>query len=413
MARILFMHQNFPAQFKSIAPALVAQGHEVLALKPRRGDAVSWQGVAVSSYAVKRSSTANLHPWLTDFETKVIRGEAAFQAAQKLRDQGYIPDLIVAHPGWGESLFLKQVWPSAKLAIYGEFFYMSEGGDTDFDPEFPIADSAADACRLSLKNLNNLMHMQFADAGISPTQWQASTFPEPFRSRITVIHDGVDTDTLCPNPDIRITLNTPAGAVLLSRDTQIITFVNRNLEPYRGYHVFMRMLPELLARHPAAQVLIVGGDEVSYGARPPAGKTWKQIYLNEVADSLDLSRVHFLGKIPYAQFVGLLQISTVHVYLTYPFVLSWSLIEAMSVGCAIVASDTPPLHEAIQHNETGLLVPFFDVPAWVETISALLNDAPRRQRLGQAARAFAVARYDLQQVCLPQQLAWINSVIRA
>lgn len=408
---ILFIHQNFPAQFKHLAPALAAAGHTVVAFSLQQKKPVIWQGIRVLPYAVQRSSTSGIHPWVVDFETKVIRAEAAFKASSALRAEGFLPDVIVAHPGWGESLFLKEIWPEAKLAIYGEFHYLVSGGDTGFDPEFPVADPAADACRLRLKNLNNLMHFEVADAGLSPTHWQASTFPEPFRSRISVIHDGIDTQLLQPNPAATLTVSTINGPLTLTRATPVITFVNRNLEPYRGYHIFMRALPELLARHPDAQVLIVGGNEVSYGPKPPAGETWKQKYLDEVKDTLDLTRVHFLGHIPYPQFIALLQVSTVHVYLTYPFVLSWSLIEAMSVGCAIVASDTAPLREVIQPGETGLLVPFFDVSQWVERISMLLQDAPQRECLGAAARALAIKQYDLHTVCLPRQLSWLNSLV--
>jgi len=319
------------------------------------------------------------------------------------------PDLIVSHHGWGESLFLKDVWPQAKLAIYCEFYYHPRGADVGFDPEFP-AEDAGEVCRLRLKNLNNLLHFEVADAAISPTHWQASTFPEPFRSKITVVHDGIDTEAVAPNLAVTLTLN---GNIKLTRADEVITFVNRNLEPYRGYHIFMRALPELLKRRPQARVLIVGADDVSYGARPAEGKKWKDIFASEVRPQIsdaDWARVHFLGHIPYQHFIPLLQLSTVHVYLTYPFVLSWSLLEAMSVGCAIVASDTQPLREAIRHNDTGRLVNFFDVPGLANDVCALLDDPVARQRLGANARAFAQANYDLKTVCLPRQLQWVQGL---
>ena len=172
----LFIHQNFPGQFKWLAPALVEQGHAVVAMTMQKINETTWRGVTLVPYTSTRGTTSNIHPWVSDFETKVIRGEACFQAALKLKAQGFAPDAIVAHHGWGESLFLKDVWPSAKLGIYCEFFYQAQGADVGFDPEFP-AQEVGDACRLRLKNLNNLMHFQFADAGIAPTHWQASTFP--------------------------------------------------------------------------------------------------------------------------------------------------------------------------------------------------------------------------------------------
>ena len=408
---ILFIHQNFPGQFKFLAPALVQHGHTVVAMTMQKVEAKAWQGVKLVPYAASRGTTPNVHPWVADFETKTIRGEACFRAALQMKAQGFTPDVILAHHGWGESLFLKEVWPEAKLAIYCEFFYHPQGADVGFDPEFPSKD-AGEACRLRLKNLNNLLHFEVADAGLSPTHWQASTFPEPFRSRIAVVHDGIDTVAVSPNPSVSLTLN---GSLTLTKQDEVITFVNRNLEPYRGYHVFMRALPEILKRRPKARILIVGGDDVSYGARPEGGQKWKDIFASEVRPQIsdaDWARVHFLGNIPYQYFIPLLQLSTVHVYLTYPFVLSWSLLEAMSVGCAIVASDTQPLHEAIKHDETGRLVDFFDVAGLANEVCALLDDPAARQRLGQNARQFAQANYDLQTVCLPRQLAWVEGLVK-
>jgi len=417
---ILFIHQNFPGQFKFLAPALVQHGHTVVAMTMQKTEAKEWQGVKLVPYSANRGTTPNVHPWVSDFETKTIRGEACFRAALQLKARGFTPDVIIAHPGWGESLFVKEVWPQAKLGIYCEFFYHPHGADVGFDPEFPTQDPEGQACRLRLKNLNNLLHFEVADAGISPTHWQGSTFPEPFRSKILVVHDGIATDAIAPNPNATLTLTTQAGErITLTRQDEVITFVNRNLEPYRGYHVFMRALPEILERRPKARVLIVGGNGVSYGSAPdPArygNRTWRDIFIAEVRPRIpdaDWARVHFLGNIPYQYFIPLLQLSTVHVYLTYPFVLSWSLLEAMSAGCSIVASDTQPLHEAIKHDETGRLVNFFDVAGLTNQVCALLDDPAARQRLGANARAFAQANYDLKTVCLPRQLQWVEGLVK-
>ncbi len=413
--KILFVHQNFPGQFKFLAPALAKRGHQVTAMTMQKVTASQWSGVNLVPYAPSRGSTPGVHPWVSDFETKVIRGDACFRAAMRMREQGYVPDVVVAHPGWGETLFLKEVWPNAKLAVYCEFFYSAEGTDVGFDPEFPVRD-IGEACRIKLKNLNNFLHFDIADAGISPTQWQASTFPEPFRSKISVIHDGIDTQALTPKPDTVFEITTPAGAQLrLTRNDQVITFVNRNLEPYRGYHTFMRALPEILRQNPKAVVLIVGGDGVSYGAKPPGEKTWKEIFRAEVENQIadkDWARVHYLGNIAYSNFVTMLQISSTHVYLTYPFVLSWSLLEAMSVGCAIVASNTAPLREAIVDQQTGRLVDFFDHAELARTVSEVLANPSMREVLGKNARAFACDHYDLQTVCLPRQLQWVEQWAR-
>jgi len=406
---ILFIHQNFPGQFKFLAPALAGRGHRVVAMTMQKIEQQQWQGVSLVPYAASRGSTPGIHPWVGDFETKTIRGEACFRAALKLKQQGFNPDVIVAHHGWGESLFLKEIWPTAKLGIYCEFFYHASGSDVGFDPEFPVTD-VAEPCRMRLKNLNNLLHFDIADAGLSPTHWQASTFPTPFHDRITVVHDGIDTDAVQPNSAVSLSLS---DGLSLSRNDEVVTFVNRNLEPYRGYHIFMRALPQLLRQRPQAHILIVGGDSVSYGAKPAGDSTWKTIFANEVRPQIsdaDWARVHFLGNLPYQQFIPLLQLSTVHVYLTYPFVLSWSLLEAMSAGCAIVASDTAPLREAIEHDKTGCLVDFFDAPQLAEQVSALLANADQRQRLGNAARQFAQANYDLKTQCLPKQISWVEQL---
>ena len=400
--KILIVHQNFPGQFKHLVPVLLKDpANQVVAFT--MNEFTGPTNLKVVRYHAARGTSKDIHPWVAETETKVIRGEAAFRAALNLKKEGFEPDLILAHPGWGESLFLKQVWPKAKMVIYCEFHYASEGSDVGFDPEFPLKDET-EVCRVRMKNVNNFLHFEVADGGISPTEWQKSTFPEPFRSKIEVVHDGINTDVIRPDAAVSLKL----GDRHLTSNDEVITFVNRNLEPYRGYHIFMRALPTILKARPKARVVIVGGDGVSYGAAAPSGQTWKQIYLNEVKDQLDLSRVHFVGNVPYQHFIPLLQVSRVHVYLTYPFVLSWSLLEAMACGCAIVASDTAPLHEAIVEGRTGIMVPFFEPQILAERIIELLKNNPLRERLGTEARQFAVDHYDLNEVCLPKLLAIIE-----
>lgn len=410
---ILFVHQNFPAQFKHLAPALAREpGNKVVALTMREGVPRDWEGVRVVPYSAARGTSRSIHPWVADLESKVIRGEACLRAALALRKEGFEPDIIVVHPGWGEGMFLKDVWPRARLGMYCEFYYRSEGADVGFDPEFGRSNDMAPS-RLRVRNANNLLHFECADAGLAPTQWQAGTFPEPFRSRITVAHDGIDTAFARPRPDVRMNLQSRRGRVDLDPSCEVVTFVSRNLEPYRGFHTFMRALPELLVARPDARVVIVGGSDVSYGSAPAGGGSWKPVLINEVKPRIreeDWARVHFVGKLEYAQFMALLQLSTVHVYLTYPFVLSWSLLEAMSCGCAIVGSDTAPVREVIHDGETGCLTDFFDASALARRVAGLLADAPARRRLGAHAREFAVARYDVRGVCLPQQREWVESL---
>lgn len=412
--KLLFIHHNFPGQFKHLAPALAARGHEVRAvalnLPPQRRAALARQGVQALAYQPQRASTPQLHPWVADLETKVIRGQACADALRGLRAQGWTPDAVVAHPSWGESLFLRQVWPQVPLGLYCEFFYHAQGMDVGFDPEFASANAEEEASRIRLKNLHYLLQFEDCQAGLAPTHWQAASFPGAFRERITVVHDGIDTDALAPRPGVRIAL---ASGLTLTRADEVVTFVNRQLEPYRGYHMFMRALPALLRARPRAQVLIVGGQGAAYGPPAPPGTSWKQRFVDEVRPGLtaqEWARVHFLGSLPYAHFVALLQVSTAHVYLTYPFVLSWSLLEAMSVGCAIVASDTAPVREAVTDGQTGVLVDFFDPAALAAQVARLLEDPAERARLGANARAWACQHYDLQRVCLPRQLDWVSAL---
>jgi glycosyltransferase involved in cell wall biosynthesis len=400
---LLFVHQNFPGQFRHLAPKLAATHH----VKAMAIDGPGLPNVALHRYQPNRASSKEIHPWAAEFETKVIRGEACAAAASRLKAQGFHPDLIVANPGWGESLFLKDVWPGARLLALLEFYYAARRLDYDFDSEFFRPDVARDA-KLRAKNTHLLLTLESMDWGICPTHFQRSTVPRTYYDRMSVIFDGIDTNTVQPDPAATVTLS---GRTLRAGD-EVITFVNRNLEPYRGYHVFMRALPEILRRRPNAVALIVGGEEVSYGAPAPAGKTWKQVFLDEVKDRLDASRVFFLGRIPYANYLKVLQVSACHVYLTYPFVLGWSCIEAMSAGCLVVGSRTPPVEEVIEHRKNGLLVDFFDASALTETLADCLARPQHYALLRAAARKTAIERYDLASVCLPQQLALIERLAR-
>jgi glycosyltransferase involved in cell wall biosynthesis len=267
-------------------------------------------------------------------------------------------------------------------------------------------------CKLRLRNASQLLQLQAADVVIAPTHWQASTFPKAYQDRIHVIHDGIDTQALAPGTHTRVQL--PNGQQVQTGD-EVVTFVSRNLEPYRGYHSFMRALPALLRKRPNAQVLIIGGDSVGYGQAAPAGQTWKHIFANEMLPQLTATqraRVHFLGKLPYASYLAVMRVCAVHVYLTYPFVLSWSLLEAMSLGCAIVGSDTPPVREVISHGNTGHLVDFFDPAALAHAIAQLLADPSARQQLGQSAHALVRQRYDLNSVCMPQHMQWMERLLQ-
>lgn len=399
---ILFVHQNFPGQFLHLAPALAARGHQVVGLTTETNKRPA--PVPVLRYrtppATKTDGLGKSYAEAAERGASVARA-----AAQITRDKGFVPDVVFGHGGWGETLFLREVWPQAWHLTYAEFFYNTTGCDTDFDPEFH-RDGLAPRLRTSARKTHLLMALAEADAALSPTGWQASTFPAPFRDRISVIHDGIDTDRVCPDPAASLTL--PGGRVLRSGD-EVISFVNRNLEPYRGYHVFLRALPDVLAARPDAQVVIVGGDGQSYGPSPGQGRSWKQIFLDEVGGRLDRDRVHFLGQVPYGDFLSLLRVTRVHAYLTYPFVLSWSMLEAMSAGALVVGSRTPPVEELIRDGDNGRLVDFFDIAGWSRALTEALADPEAATPLRTAARKTIVDGYDLKRHCLPRLIDFVES----
>jgi glycosyltransferase involved in cell wall biosynthesis len=409
-AQILLVHQNFPGQYLHLAPALVRAGIQVTAIGVR--EAPTMAGVRYLRYRPQRGSSPGIHPWVGDLETKVIRGEACLQALAALKAEGYHPDLICAHPGWGEALFLKELWPNTPQLHYLEFFYGTQGLDADFDPEFGPLDLPQRA-RLVAKNANNLLNLHAMDAGVAPTHWQHSTLPSLYQPRVAVIHDGIDTTRFTPDRSVRLTLRDDQGrAVALSADTPLVTFVNRNLEPMRGFHTFMRALPELLERLPTARVVIVGDDGVSYGSRPAEG-SWKARLMAEIAGRVDLSRLHCVGRLPHQQLTDLLRLSWAHVYLTYPFVLSWSMLEAMSLGAVVVGSDTAPVREVIQHGHNGWLVDFFDPAALARQVAEVVTHPADQAPIRHAARQTVVECYDLHRHCLPAQMALLRPWLRA
>ena len=405
---ILFVHQGFPSQYRHVVRALAAQGsHRLVGMGIGPATETLPQGVTYVQYGLTRGNTPGLHEWMLELDSKFIRAEACAKAAAQLRDQGFQPELICAHPGWGEALFLRDVWPKARLLCYQEFYYHARGVDLDFDPELQGDPSWEDCARLRLKNANPLLMLDAADWNVTPTTFQRSTFPKEFQPRITAIHDGIDTDLACPNPEVA-PLQLPDGTTV-SAGEPTVTFVNRRIEPYRGCHTFLRAVPEILRRHPRARLVVVGATEgVSYGKAAP-GDSWRDVFLKEIEGEFDPGRLHFTGPLPYDAFLQLLKLSACHVYLTYPFVLSWSLLEAMSSGCAVVGSATAPVQEVITHGQEGLLVDFFSPEALADSVDFLLRDRALARELGQRARDAVVRRFSLQ-ACVPRQLALMQLV---
>ena len=401
---ILFVHSNFPGQFRDLANAMKERGERIAAIGAHT--APGMDGVPMSAWKSERGSTKDIFRPATRAEADLIRARAALEAAQKLKDAGFYPDLIIGHPGWGETVFLKLIWPEAKTILFGEYYYHPFGSDIDFDTELDKPDFEKSLVGYA-KNATMGMTYSEADAIVCPTHFQAATLPKNVQHVIRLIHEGVDTDRARPNPDAKLTL--PDGRVL-DRSTPVITHVNRHMEPMRGIHPFLRSLPKALNAVPNAEVVVIGNAAQSgYGAKAPDGGTWRDYFLKEIGAKLDLSRVHFLGRTSHETMISALQISAAHVYYTYPFVLSWSLLEAMACECLVLASDTPPVHDAIEDGVNGILHDFFDPAALSKSIIEACRHPEKFQDIRKAVRKSVVERFD-SKLGRPQWLQLIDEV---
>jgi glycosyltransferase involved in cell wall biosynthesis len=399
--QLLFIHKNIPGQFRHLAAHLARDRQNRVIFLTQRQD--RWiPGVERAVYTAPRPANPQTHHYLHQYEDAVLHGQAAARACIALTQSGFTPDIVVAHPGWGESLFIKDIWPRTSVLNYGEFFYRPFGTDVNFDPEQPL--DIDTLCKLRARNAHLLVALEAADHTLCPTKWQKSVHPTAFHDRISVVFDGIDTAAVYPDPRAQLTL--PNGRVLTPED-EVVSYVSRNLEPLRGFHTFMRSLPLLCARRPNAQIVIIGHDGPGYGWTAPGGLSWRERMLGEV--DIDPDRVHFLGIAPYAEYLSLLRISAAHVYLTAPFVLSWSLLEAMAAGCLVVGSRTAPVEEVIEHGHNGLLVDFFSPTELAETISTVLVDRRLFAPLRRQARETVLQDYSVA-ACLPRQLSIIAEV---
>lgn len=418
--KLLFIHQNFPGQYLHLVQHLRASGqHEIIGIGEsdnikKRG---TIYGITTLGYAKPKGPSQGTHHYLQSTEAAVRRGQSVARSLLRLRDKGFTPDVICAHPGWGEALFLRDIYPDTPILMFCEFFFDAYKADMVFDPEFPATPDAQFAVRV--RNAPQLLSLPAANALVSPTAWQISRYPAAFRQEIQQIHDGIDTDYMYPDPAASLRLEpqeTPGesrlaqdGPLVLGRKDKIVTFVVRNIEPYRGAHVFLRALPELQKRHPDTHILIAGDNGASYSRSLPEGQTYKQKLLEELEGKLDFSHIHFLGKIPYSALRNLFRITTAHVYLTYPFVLSWSALEAMACECLLVASKTEPVQEVVRHEENGLLVDFFDHEKLISTLDAVLSRPHDFDHLRSAARETILRDYCLS-TCLERHTALLNDL---
>ena len=384
--KFLFVHQNYPAQFLHILRHLAATGrHEILFITEPNQNEIA--GVRKVPYLKPQLDTAETHPAARELDNGIRRAEAVHRTALGLKHLGYTPDMIVGHHGWGEMLNLRDLWPQSPMLGYMEFFYRPNAADVGFDPEFP--NDPSDYPRIRAKNAINHIALNLGSTGQTPTKWQLSTYPDWARPNIELIWEGVDLDLCRPDPAGRKSV-LRIGDLTIKPTDKLVTYVSRDLEPYRGFHVMMRALPDILRGRKDVKVIMIGGDGVSYGTVPFGGGTWRETMLAEVGKDIDMSRVVFPGRVSYSVYLSALQRSDAHVYLTYPFVASWSMREALAIGCPVIGGDTEPVSEFITHGVNGLLTPCLEPRTLAKAVLGLLEDKILTGNLRENARSYAV-----------------------
>ncbi len=388
--RYLFIHQNFPGQYLHIVRHLAADPRNDVVFASEMSDG-NIPGVRRINYSFGRKPRQDLHACVRDWEAAVKRAERVEALVRKLVPLGFKPDIIIGHHGWGELLNLPDIWPDVPILGYFEFYYHTAGYDVNFDPEYPMGPNFEPAVRA----MNTINHAAIAlgQHGQSPTRFQLGAYPEWARTRIELLPEGARLDQCKPDPTIRRDMLEIDGMQIAPSD-KLITYVARNLEPYRGFHVMMRALPRLLAARPDLKVVMVGGNDVSYGAKLD-GTTWKDYFTRQLPTGTDLERVRMPGQVPYDTYLKLLQRSDAHVYLTYPFVASWSLREALASGCVVVGADVAAVQEFVTDGRNGRLVRPLDPVHVTETVLELLEDEPQAKRLRHGARRYAEQNLDM------------------
>jgi glycosyltransferase involved in cell wall biosynthesis len=408
--RILLIHPNFPSQLRSIAAVLASNpAHEVAFLT--MAEEGEMQGVRKIVYKPKREPAPQTHHYIRPFEGSILQGQAAYEVMLTEKQRGWIPDLIFGHAGWGPTLFMKDLFPRTPLALNFEWYYHAHGTDCDFDPSEPV--TADDEARIRIKNACLLSELASSDAGLCPTRFQYEQYPPHLRQRLIISHEGIDTNFFKPDPEEKLILpkptpDNPLNKLDLSGHPEIVTYATRGMEPYRGFPQFIEAVHLLLQKRPNVQIVIAGDDRVAYGKAAPEGTTYKKMMLEKFP--LDEDRVHFVGSLPYGEYVKLLKCTTAHIYLTRPFVLSWSMLEAMSCEGLVVGSDTAPVQEVITNGINGLLVDFFKPDQLAQTVSNVLDRPKDFDQIRKKARETVLAKYDLNS-CLQQRLAWLSSLI--
>lgn len=398
--RILFIHPNMPGQYKHLARSFGAEGgHEIYFITKHK--TASIPGITRATWQLTKKTAPETHRYLGNISDAVITGQHVWRVCNELKTKkNFTPDIVIAHPGWGDAMFVKDIFPGVPLLNFCEFYYRATGADVGFDT--PVTED--DHARVRVKNANGLLYLEAMDWGIAPTFWQWSTYPEAFRSRISVLHEGIDVDICKPNPAAAMVL--PNGTALRAGD-EVVLYIARNFEPYRGFPTFIKAAEILLKQRPNCHIVAIGADDVSYGKKAEGGKTYRQLLTADA--QLPAERMHFIGTVPYADLMSWIQIAKAQIYLTMPFVLSWSMLESMACGAALVGSRTKPVEEVITHGANGLLADFFSAEDVAAKTIQLLESKDNNAALREAARKTIVDHYNLNDI-LPLQMQLVRDL---
>ena len=402
--KILFVHQYFPGQFKRIARHYVEAGHDVVALHRGLNDGRASQqvyGVRIVEYGQEVRADRTKEHVLHDAETFIREAASACFRAIELRDAGWFPDLVYDHSGWGTGAYLHDVFPDAKYVKYCEWFHDNSPDSIGFLNEPPPFEGRF---MNSLLNLPILADLARADLMIAPTNWQRSKFPRALQTAIHVVPDGIDTDLFTPEPQAAFT---SAEGRVFTRADRVVTYVARGADPFRGFKSFMDALAVLQARDPGLEAIIVGDRTVYYGSGGGSERHFEAVMAGA---NIDPARTHFTGTLPYDDYRKVLQISAAHVYLTVPFVLSWSALEALSTGCAFVGSDTPPVREFVEDGKNGRLVDFFDAAAIADAVEKVRQGGPAVDAMRDVARRTIVERWSAD-IAIARHLALVEPLV--
>jgi glycosyltransferase involved in cell wall biosynthesis len=387
---ILFVHQNYPGQYREIIAKLAATGEHKIVFLTQRKQVPEVKDHAIGIYKPVHQPKDDAWNYSRWFETACGNGVGAAQACLTLKKKGFTPDLVTGHANWGELLYVKDVWPKTVLIGFFEYYFIPKGGLVGFDPEYPEKPDIAP--RLFTNNAPTYLTYERCDAGVTPTQWQKSVHPPSLQEKLRVLHDGIRTDKLLPDHDSQYTVE--FGEHKFSRGEEIVTYVARNFEPARGFHTMMRALPRIQKLRPNARIVMIGADDISYGMKLPKGKTFRGLLKEELGDSVDWSKVYFVGQIPYDKLMAILRLSKCHIYLTAPFVLSWSSMEAMALEKTIITTNVAPVREVFEDGKTGFLIDYFKPNELADRVADVLAHKDNYRHIGVAARKKMVNEYD-------------------